>query len=183
MTWEKFARTVLPTAETIEFVVPIGNANFCAFLTATHADAPPILQWDREERRNPVSWYVYHGGSPSSRWGLHGGSTVAVTAIVAQPTAWDAERPLSHHGESVTLVLDSAKDSQPFGLALFPEVLRAELHEVRSVIEAHNRSTKPTGADAAEVCGLRLQKGATFDAAVHVVSGGVRVTYKLDRWD
>jgi len=183
MTWEKFARTVLPTAETIEFVVPIGSANFCAFLTATHANAPPILQWDRPEKRNPVSWYVYHGGSPASRWGLHSGSTVTVTAIVAQPTAWDSERPITHHGESVMLVLEGAQDSQPFGLALFPEVCRSELHEVRSVIEAHNRSTKPTGAEAAEVCGLRLQKGSVFNAVVYVVSAGVRVAYKLDRWD
>lgn len=60
MTWDKFQRTVLPTADTLEVLVD--NANrLMAIVTAFNPAAPPILQWDKEEDRNPFSWY-YHGG-------------------------------------------------------------------------------------------------------------------------
>ena len=61
MTWEKFARTVLPDVTRLEVQVPTTSARFMALVTAANPDAPPILQWDAEDRRNPVSWY-YHGG-------------------------------------------------------------------------------------------------------------------------
>ncbi|MBL8974933.1 MAG: hypothetical protein JNK56_30325 [Myxococcales bacterium] len=61
MTWEKFARTVLPDALTIEAQVPPVSDRFMALVTAANAEAPPILQWDAEGARNPVSWY-YHAG-------------------------------------------------------------------------------------------------------------------------
>lgn len=55
MTWEKFARTVLPTADGIEVFVDNPD-RFMALVTAVHEDAENILQWD-----NTFSWY-YHGG-------------------------------------------------------------------------------------------------------------------------
>lgn len=61
MTFEKFRRTVLPGAVTIELQVPGTSGHFMALVTADKPEAPPILQWDAEEQRNPVSWY-YHAG-------------------------------------------------------------------------------------------------------------------------
>ncbi|MCU0684318.1 MAG: hypothetical protein MUF34_19100 [Polyangiaceae bacterium] len=61
MTWEKFARTVLPDAIAIEAQTPTSPERFMALVTAANADAPPILQWDTEGLRNPMSWY-YHAG-------------------------------------------------------------------------------------------------------------------------
>lgn len=55
MTWDKFRRTVLPTATKIEIKAE-NVARFAALVTAAHPDAPNILQWD-----NTASWY-YHGG-------------------------------------------------------------------------------------------------------------------------
>ncbi|TVX86025.1 YfaP family protein [Paenibacillus agilis] len=55
MTFDKFQRTVMPTADSIEVLVD--NANrLMALVTATDETAPNILQWD-----NTFSWY-YHGG-------------------------------------------------------------------------------------------------------------------------
>ena len=55
MTWDKFQKTILPTAESIE--VNIDNPNrLMALVTASDATSENILQWD-----NPFSWY-YHGG-------------------------------------------------------------------------------------------------------------------------
>jgi hypothetical protein len=55
MTWEKFARTVLPTVDGLEVLIDNPD-RFMALVTAVHADAENILQWD-----NTFSWY-YHGG-------------------------------------------------------------------------------------------------------------------------
>lgn len=55
MTWDKFVRTVLPTAQSIEAKVDNPN-RLMALITASNRDAENILQWD-----NTFSWY-YHGG-------------------------------------------------------------------------------------------------------------------------
>lgn len=55
MTWAKFSRTILPTAEKLE--VKVDNPNrFMALVTEAVPGSENILQWD-----NPFSWY-YHGG-------------------------------------------------------------------------------------------------------------------------
>ena len=61
LTWEKFVRTVLPTAARIEAQTPATPERFVALVTASDPAAPPILQWDVETNRNPFSWY-YHAG-------------------------------------------------------------------------------------------------------------------------
>ena len=61
MTWEAFQHAVLPEALRIEAQVPTTHDRFMALVTAARPDAPPILQWDSEEARNPVSWYYAAG--------------------------------------------------------------------------------------------------------------------------
>lgn len=185
MTWEKFARTVLPEAEGIAVYVPTGSANFAAYLTAQHADAPPILQWDRDDLRNPVSWYLYNGGSSASQWGLTPGSWAKVTAVSAQPSSWHA--PHEHQGAGVLFVIDGAKDhrNERSGNCLFPECLKSELHAVRSVIEAYSRRASIGGFDEASACGLMLQKSSRFGNGhrVRVTTKGTTLEYTIDRWD
>jgi len=55
MTWEKFQRTILPTAENMEVLID-NPSRFMALVTASDETAPNILQWN-----NTFSWY-YHGG-------------------------------------------------------------------------------------------------------------------------
>lgn len=184
MTWEKFARVVLPTAERIEYLVPHTRDNFSALVTAKHADAPPVLQWDSIDRRNPVSWYVYHGGSSPSAWGLTPGSFHEVSAVSLQPNMWPGDGKHAHQGESVTFILRGARDSNyRTGAGLFPECLKSEFHAVRATIEAYWRTAVIDGRDEAEACGIRLQKGNQWPATFRVTSRGVRTDYRLDRWD
>lgn len=183
MTWEKFRRTVLPDASGIELMVP-GHGPFAALLTAADPSAPPILQWDSPDERNPVSWYFYNGGSPASAWGLIGGHYVELTAICLKPSMWGS-RPLPHQGEGVFLLMHGAQDSRSAGLALFPETLKSEFHEIRRTIEAFSRNGSIEGAKEAAACGLGLTKGDRDWATTLRVferSGGI-ANYKLDRWD
>ena len=55
MTYDKFMRTVLPTADKIEVLVD-NPSRFMAMVTEAIEGSENILQWD-----NPFSWY-YHGG-------------------------------------------------------------------------------------------------------------------------
>lgn len=182
ITWEKFRRTVLGSARKIEFYVTGNLENYTAILTAEDPAAPPIILWDTEENRNPFSWYVYSGGSTPSRWNLTPGY-VEVTGVTLQPNLW--QPGYEHKGASVIFVLKGAKDRdrRSTGLALFPEVLKSELHEVRSTIEAYSKSEKLGGADEASACGVRLQKGMNWDARFRVTTDIGTTIYKLDRWD
>lgn len=180
MTWEKFARTVLPDAVSMECEVS-SSGNFHAFTAASNPDAPPIIQWDREDRRNSVSWYTYHGGSLASRWGLAPGFR-PVSALTLFPNMWQEGH--AHHGAGVLFALEGAKDSQNNSLCLFPEHLRSDYHGIRATIEAHSKSGKLTGQQEAEVCGLTVRKGTPSTLTVRVTPKvGGPVTYRIDRWD
>lgn len=182
MTWEKFQRMVLPTARKIEFLVPDKAMSYSAILTAADLSAPPILQWDTEEKRNPFSWYVYNGGSRPASWNLKPGY-VEVTGVVLQPNMWTAG--FEHHGKAVFFILKDAKDNnyRTSGNALFPENLKPELHEIRSTIEAYSKRAILGGALAASACGLRLQAGSSWNARFRVTSDVGTAIYTLDRWD
>lgn len=180
VTWEKFARTVLPSAEQIDLSVPPRGC-FLALTTAVHADAPPILKWDRDDERNPVAWYVYPGGSPAIQWGLTA-SWAKVTGIVGLPTLWGS-RPVPFIGDGVILLLDGAKDTHTnVGNALFPECLKDDLHGVRSTIEAYSRGAK-LGRDGDAAAGYDVRKGAAINIVVRVQAAGQWTNYRIDRWD
>lgn len=184
MTWVKFAADILPTAEAIEYLVPFGKQSYAALVTAKNADAPPMLQWDREGRRNPVSLYLYVGGSKPETWNLYAGEPRRVTAVALAPAMWDAERSLAHQGSSVCFVLESARDkSHTAGGGLFVENLKSDYHPVRRTLEAYFKSAVIEGKDEAEACGLCLSKGSKWDAVFRVTSRGIRTDYMLDRWD
>jgi hypothetical protein len=184
MTWEKFRRIVLPEALEIEFFAPHNRDNYAALVTSVDPAAPPILQWDLEERRNPVSWYLYNNGSTADYWGLESGRFHKVTAVTLKPSMWrDDKGQFAHQGQGVIFILAGAKDITCNGLALFPETLRSELHQIRSTIEAFSSAGKIEGAEDASACGISLGKGGNWSARFRVRTKTGTVEYKLDRWD
>lgn len=182
MTWEKFRQDVLPHALSIDLQVPT-YGNFTALVTALHPDAPPILQWDHPEHRNPVSWYVWAGGASAQQFGLTGHEFVPVEAITLKPSMWDGSDYYHHQGKGVIFVLRGARESKSGGLALFPEILKSELRGVRSVIEAHSRSGQIAHRDSAHAAGLLLQDNQTWKVTVKVRTADLSLQYVLDRWD
>lgn len=184
MTWEKFQRTVLPTAQKLELLVP-NRGSFCAMLTAVHPDAPNIFKWD-----NTFSQYVYHHDpakghySPdAAAWGLKAHAWCTVTGITPRSNMWGAN-PKPHLGEGVVFVLQGAKDSGTNqGNALFPEILRDELHPVHRTIEAYSKTAVLGGREEASACGLAIGKGGTGSPIFRATVDGRTAEYELDRWD
>ncbi|MFA6132374.1 MAG: hypothetical protein WC869_00005 [Phycisphaerae bacterium] len=185
MTWDKFVRTLLPEAYTIDLLVP-SMGNFTVLVTAEDMTAPPILQWDTPEERNPVSQYVWDGGSPANQFGLYAGRYAPLWAISENPSMWGGK--CENQGKGVILLIEGAHESrQNGGLAIFPETLKSELHGVRSVVEAFSREGKlgnPDGEHAVGICLSAGQaNGRSWNTTIRVQTSLGYQFVNLDRWD
>lgn len=182
ITWSKFAAKVLPGALRMQVYMAHGSLPFFGMTTATNGDAPPILQWDLPGARNPVAWYFYNGGSSPSAWGLTAGAWTPVLGLALKPSMWGGG--FEHQGAAAFLIVEGARDKRMAdsggGLCLFPETLRADLHGVRSVVEAHSRTRSVTGADEGSANGLAVPNG---QVQIGVTTAIGREVYIIDRWD
>jgi hypothetical protein len=156
ITWRKFRETFLPQVTQMEVFIRSQKYAFIALTTAVYADAPPILKWDSEEKRNPVSSYVYTYGSYPGSWGLKGETFVEVIGICFNPECWQKEQ----ENKSIIFLLKDAEDSgsDSCGLALFPENLISELHSIRSTIEKFSKGGKLKKVDS-PACGVCFGDG------------------------
>jgi hypothetical protein len=181
ITWEKFAREILGDVLQMEIMAP-SNGNYCGLVTATDPDAPAIIQWDGLEGhpRNPVSLYVYHNGSAASNWGLTAG-WVKVTAVFRGPHKWQEPSKFKHQADSVCFAIDGCRDSRPAELCLFPEILKAEFHGIRAVVEAHSKSGGITGREDGNANGLIMNSGSPVTIRVRTATG--LANYTIDRLD
>jgi hypothetical protein len=190
MTWVKFKETVLPGAAHIELYAP-HRGNYIALTTAVDPEAPPIIKWDREDRRNPVAWYVYHNGSTAAEFDLTASTWVAVNCLIDKPSSWffdEMMRSKDPMGQGIILILDGANDKRRNGNnsnALFPEILKSELHGIRSVIEAHSKSTPFEDMDdPLAIAGYALFKDSEWGVTLRVWDAkGASSRVVLDRWD
>jgi hypothetical protein len=181
ITWEKFTRKHLPEAVSIEAHVPaIGD--FCAFVTAVHPDARPILKWDSPEKRNPVSLYRYVKAQTAASFGLIAGQWVPVSAIAKHPMHWGRN---SEYKEAILILRGCVDNHSEVGLALFPDDMRGEYHEFRSVIEAYANAHNLEGHDEASACGLPVNDNArVMPVRLRVTDkNGSYTDYTIDRFD
>lgn len=180
MTWMKFSQEVLPNAESIEVKVP-HSGPFTSFVTAVHYDAPPILQWDSDDARNPVSWYFYNGGCSAASYGLSNGEWAIVSAVSLKPSMWVGD--FEHQGKGVCFIVEGAADERDPGLCLFPEILKNELRAIRATIEAYCATEKIQGKEQASAAGLMYTPGGQWGPTVRVKVRNQSFEYTLDRWD
>lgn len=194
ITFRKLREEVLGKLPIVEIAMFVGRslANFGGFVTAVHKDAPPIIQWDNPERRNPISTYVYHGGSMSEMWNLTSDMYHVVSAIVLAPHLRDDETTFARYGKNVMFVLHNAQDNNYLrggrrGGGLFPEILRSEFHPYRKTIEAHVLSTSITRDETLGpvVAGLFFgdSKGISPVRLRVTLGDGTVLMYDVDRWD
>lgn len=177
MSWAKFRGQVLGSAASIKVVARHGA--WVGLTTAVDPDAPPILKWDRPEARNPVAWYQYNRGSLPEQWGLRTGDRLPVVGITDLPCHWDQPDP--RYSCTPLLLVDGAKCKENGSLALFPEILRGDLHPVRSVVEAHSNSRGLTDIPGAQAVGFEV---GSYPALLEVTTAsGVKTDYAIDRLD
>ena len=187
MTWVKFRATVLDSATEVQFFTGDDPIGYGALLTATDATAQPILRWDSHGKRNPVSGYVYSGGSFPSLWELPDNSWVSVLAVTDHPAHWFGNATSSIPVRTF-FVLEGARETRSPCLALFPEILKSELREARSTIAAYSRRNLATGTEyeGQLACGYFYSSGShseTYCMLRARTCHGTWTEYKIVRWD
>lgn len=180
-TWVKFRDTILPSAYEIYVNIPNTSQCFCGLVAAADPDAPPILQWDDLKHRNTISWYFYSVPSHAAQFNLRAHHWSKVWGITPTPDRWNGRA--SHHGNKIVLLIEGARDGRELSLGLFPECLRSELHEVRSVIEAHCRTATPEKIDGPIAAGMGFSQGAAIDIDLRVHMPHGVFQFHIDRWD
>lgn len=148
---------------------------FCVFTTAEDSEAPPILQWDHEDARNPVSCYWWREGSTAAQHGLTDGWH-NVQRLVLLPWMWGKTH--QNFPDAAAFVIEGAGETREGGNALFPEILKGELHGISRVMEAHANSQKLAGMGEPHAVGLNA-----VGARIRVWDGSVVSEYFIDRWD
>lgn len=185
ITFEKFKRVVIPEIYKLEYLLPFNKVNFVGITTESIPNSEPILIWDTKENRNPVSWYLYIGGSLAKGWNLIPGRFVEVEGICLQPSMWNGNK-FTQFGEGVIFILNNARDLiGKCGLGLFPEILKSELHEIRSTIEAYSNKGSLRLYAMNPACGIMLQNvNKSFNHTFKVYyKNGIIQQFKIDRWD
>jgi hypothetical protein len=183
MTWEKFQQKVLPSAEKICFFT--SGVQYGCIVAPVKIGTTAILQWDLPEKRNQYSWYTYPKQSSAGDWSLGASRWVDVTGITLKPNMWNnnTSGQATHHGRSVFFLLRGCKDAGSPGLCLFPEILKSEFHEVRSVIEGFNKTTRMESIFGEHAAGAMLSETHNWYARVRVWANGAVTEYTLDRWE
>jgi hypothetical protein len=167
MTWTKFSQEVLPLARNLGVTLGSTAAHAIRQFTAqmglvwaTNGGGQKLFRW-----AHPVASYGYRNGSFTRDFfstNEAGAVRFSVERVVLHPQCWPGAMPAGAGGgfrTGVTFILRSCYDRQTPGLALFPETLRGDLHEVRDVFEllSNRRKLKlpqPGGA------GLDLYEGS-----------------------
>ena len=82
------------------------------------------------------------------------------------------------------VLMADARETRQAGAALFPALLRSELHGVRSTVEAYSKKAEMNGLVEGSAIGIDLRAGAgAYPATIRATSAGRSQTYTIDRWD
>ena len=179
ITLEKFIQKVVPLAQAMRAKVTSGHQNFQAFCTADNPDAKSMFQWN-----NQFSTFVYSGGSPGSAWSLDTG-WIDVTGMSYKPSHWDTniDAPIGNQANAVSFLLKDATPTRNAGLALFPETLKADLHEVRRVIEQFSNKGVMGGKGSPAAVGLTIGQSGSDIIYVDVDMGTITKSYCISGWE
>lgn len=183
MSWNKFMTKYLPNAESLEVCFGYGGYLIVGLVSATDPEAKPIIKWDTEEKRNPVSWYTYSRPRLASEWNIMS-TWVPVTFVSKRPCEWNGYKD-GNFGEGYFLGLENVYDKKYVqGLHLFPEILKPELHEFARVIEHFSNEGICDGKAEEQVAGIMVtDSGMGINRKIKVKTDVGTTICIIDRWD
>lgn len=186
ITWDQFQKTVLDSAVKMEVLAHGQRQGFIGFTTAVDPEAKPLMRWDTEEKRNPVGWFLYADGSYPHDWNLDRGyhEVVGIAPLPFMNDAEPMENGLYHGFEpGYCLLMKGAQPVQLTSSALFPQIVRSDLHEIRDTLwnfSKNEKMAKP--AEGATTGGQFVSKAGSNDFIVRVTTDQVVRYYRVDRW-
>jgi hypothetical protein len=179
VTWFNFSG-ILSQALKIEVKLENKKMPFVGILTEAVRGSKPILQWDLENNRNPLSHFFFHTGSTPSQWGMTLGWQT-VDGIMYAP--WMHTIPeATHFSPFAIFVMKKMRCSVLGGSAIFPEHLKSEFHHLRGTIEAYSEKTNARPAAATRTPGANgLATGG--DYLIRVTMPNSAQLFRIDRWN
>ena len=181
ITFQRLLETVLPRAVSTQVWIPGDNTplNFRQYLTQVDPEAKHLWKWETEEKRQPLSAYMYLHGAPASIFNLEGGWH-DVVGVIASPSEL---ADYSYGGNrGATFVIAGACDQNIVNVPMFPQDLRNELQEIRGVIESHGHNSELVDPKSGEVAGLAVNEGHVTPIRVLVSDGVLKTSYIVDRF-
>lgn len=181
ITLTRFVRDILPQADRI-FIMAPESGNYAALTTAAYPSAPPILQWDREKKRNPFAWYQHYPIGKAVSWGLPAnGGWCSLSGIGLIPSMW--QEGFEHHGKRVIFFIQGAGDHRSPSLCLFPEFLKAEFHGIRAVLEAYSKTASLTKKSGEQAAGLMWQEKCPNVFLKVLSARNTSREYEIELWE
>jgi hypothetical protein len=119
-------------------------------------------------------------GSHATDWGVTPNLAVDVAAVIVNPFVRQFPEN-TFDNTPMALVISGPRYKERIGLCLFPEILRPELHEIRSVVEAYSNKTLTEQIEH-PVVGYTIALNAEgFRLEVETVDAVVKIT--IDRFE
>jgi hypothetical protein len=196
MSWNKFRAEVLPKALDIEIYIPWAADFFTGTATAADPEAPPILMYDFDDYRNPMSMYQRSSkdfrdnlvGTTPDIWNLANNHYHKVQGIVKAPHMFGTA-VFPQLGEQALFIIEGAYDKQnergDKGIALFPQLLKQDLYDISRVVETYSNEAVFEGDVKRQVCGLMIVKNgnAQQHRRLKVKTEFGDRTIIIDRWE
>lgn len=149
MSWRKFSEEILPITKDLWIKLTERIAPFFGFMTEEIPGSNPIIIWDKDYARCPVSWYTYSTPIPNEALDLSMGNVIHVDAIVPnlsiRKELKEEDRRLIGGSEVPFFVTKTVRDIlyPTKGARLFPEILRTDIKNnvgLRRVLEAYSNN-------------------------------------------
>jgi len=203
ITFSRLVTDVLPTTTKLEMHV-IPRAPLCFFITGFKG-TKPLMQWHSDS--NLASWYYPGRAGPVVKHNLKPDTWNEVSCLMPFPHLWDgipatttfalpSEKTVENgfkyyhtkNGLRYLLCLKGVTQEDRRSLCLFPSLLKAEFHGVRSTIEAYSNKTNQEVVEDLEakggiVAGLKVDK-SDYSVKLRVTDekGGIEV-YQIVLFD
>lgn len=187
MSMNKFLYKILPDCDKVSIIMPIMlysmnmfDSNLSNrgvwFTTATIPDSAPILRWDKEHSRQPVSQFQFANPVsissyiPKSYIRSH---MIDVYGICYDSQYWNSDiNPETISSSGINFVFDGGTlPAKKTRLDIFPECVDSRFYSIRKVIESYSNNNyldpiEPDGASPA--CGIRYSHSNNVQLALRV---------------
>lgn len=173
VTWREFVGDILPTAQSVQLVTRGMVSGYGGINTAVNDDAPPIIKWDKMEKRNPFTHYVTNQLMRVTDTPL-----TDVLGVIPLPNMWSGDSTYI----GAFLPLKDTNKPDVGGIALFPRMLIPELHQIRSVMESYSNSSTLQDMDAGVYGICVFEEMCDINLTMAVVMAGTKILFTVDRW-
>ena len=164
------------------------SVNFCCLATASDPDAKPIMRWDTDEQRNPVSYYMYQDAKTADFFNINA-RKAHILGIVRYPNMWyDTDQHTGTPRDGLMFIVNGAIDGNygNSGLGMFPDSIKPELYPIRRTIEYYSQNTRMENNEnptAAVALYFPINRGSVFATRFGININGQVYYYNITTFD